>query len=201
MPHQTVSGTPYFFCQLRCRGGTSANEARRSWGCAPPLFLCWCPSSMRLLSDCGPNPTLLQRTPRTNLKCGRVPWLKSTSGRHFPGTTCDTRGVPCGSSGSARVLVRCGFDVSKALFVMHEHDLRVSCRDVHGLEHFPCNATVNEPNDIAVLPSYSPRAAPVIPAARSVRAIKCSAPASRQAHCELSGLSTVQRVSKQPADA
>ena len=81
----------------------------------------------------------------------------SRSGRNFRNENpCATRGAPGGFSGSAGVPFRLGFDVQTT--PMSCMSMTCAFPAATGLEHFfPCSATVNESNNIAVLRSCLPR--------------------------------------------
>ena len=82
----------------------------------------------------------LERNSNAEQSCG----FKATSGMKLTDTMRHSKSVSDGSSGSAVAPVCFGFDVFRPPLVMHEQELCVSCRDVHGLEREQSNCPRTE---------------------------------------------------------
>ena len=113
-------------CAVRTRRPSSLGAARHrcSW--------CWRPSSMHLFVIAGQFRRCSRRYWERNSNAERSCWLKGhvehETFRHEKPCL-----APSAFSGCAVAPVRCGLDVFKPDSVMHEHELRVHRRDVHGL--------------------------------------------------------------------
>ena len=125
---------------------------------------------------------------------------KATSGMKLPDMRNHaTHGAsPMRLLGKCRRPVRFRFNVFKPDWdsVMHEHELRVPRRDVHGLalasyrarqmqEQRDCQRTKQHRG---VASMHVRGATPVVTAANSISAAKCSIPSSRRADCNLLGI-------------